>query len=250
MNQQPDKLFRDKLANWQKPAPISAWDRIEAQVSEKKDHTKWPFMAVASVLLLATVAIALTWKQDTGKAAERILATEKNVESPIQIPAETPVPEKIKSEPTAPANTIKKRANASNPSIASSKTRKTSSDNKTGKTPEPALPETSIAGTTVVDDILIANHTAQLTGKTSSPVIEESYKLVIDASVVNEKYFVEPAKPEATDGKKKSSGLKRLLVKAQKLKTNQDPFGELRQAKNEILAWNFRNEKNRNNSEH
>ncbi|HTF17848.1 MAG TPA: hypothetical protein VK658_07235 [Chryseolinea sp.] len=48
---------------------------------------------------------------------------------------------------------------------------------------------------------------------------------------------------EATDDDKKQSTLKKLLQKANDLKTNQDPFGELRQRKNEILALNFKNDK-------
>jgi hypothetical protein len=48
---------------------------------------------------------------------------------------------------------------------------------------------------------------------------------------------------EATDDDKKQSTLKKLLHKANDLKTNQDPFGDLRQRKNEILALNFKNDK-------
>jgi hypothetical protein len=48
---------------------------------------------------------------------------------------------------------------------------------------------------------------------------------------------------QATSEEKKSSTFKKLLKKANDLKSNQDPFGDLREKKNEILALNFRNEK-------
>ena len=57
------------------------------------------------------------------------------------------------------------------------------------------------------------------------------------------KYLNENALAEATSEEKKSSTLKKLLKKANDLKNNQDPFGDLRQKKNEILALNFKNEK-------
>jgi hypothetical protein len=52
---------------------------------------------------------------------------------------------------------------------------------------------------------------------------------------------------EATPELKKPSTLKKLLDKAYDLKHNQDAFGELRQKKNEILALNFKNEKQQRN---
>jgi len=54
MNQQPDKLFKQKLENYQRPAPARAWSRIEAGLSKKNNKGLWLKIA-ASLLLLATV---------------------------------------------------------------------------------------------------------------------------------------------------------------------------------------------------
>jgi len=56
-------------------------------------------------------------------------------------------------------------------------------------------------------------------------------------------YLNKNTEDEATEDERKQSTLKKLLQKANDLKTNQDPFGELRQRKNEILALNFMNDK-------
>jgi hypothetical protein len=59
------------------------------------------------------------------------------------------------------------------------------------------------------------------------------------------KYLDKKSLAQATSGEKKPSTLRKLLDKAYDLKHNQDPFGDLRQKKNEILALNFRSEKQR-----
>jgi len=48
---------------------------------------------------------------------------------------------------------------------------------------------------------------------------------------------------QATSEEKKTSTFKKLLEKAEDLATNQDPLGDVRQMKDEILALNFKNEK-------
>ena len=49
-NQQPDNFFREKLADYHKPAPVGAWDKIE--LSLKKTDTKFAWWKVAASLLL------------------------------------------------------------------------------------------------------------------------------------------------------------------------------------------------------
>lgn len=246
MNQQPDKLFRDKLTHWQKTAPASAWDRIEVQIAEKRSPRKW-FLAAASLLLLTAVSITIRWTSNNQITVEP-LAASINVESPkihstiTTPPAETTsVPEPFPTE--------------SNSNIALDEVdhKKFSPELKTAK-PDKAKTEHNMhqARIAEVSGSSEKSITPQLP---ASPIMEsavedEHFKLVLNASEVNERYFVEPLTPEATRGKKKSSAWKRLLVKAHKLKTNQDPLGEIRQAKSEILAWNFRNDNNKGNTKH
>jgi hypothetical protein len=81
----------------------------------------------------------------------------------------------------------------------------------------------------------------------SKVVLTEGSTLVLNAEEVNEKYLHKKnSEGDATSENKKSSTLQRLLSKVSDLKHNQDPFGELRQKKNEILALNLKSEKQRN----
>ena len=61
----------------------------------------------------------------------------------------------------------------------------------------------------------------------------------------SDEYLNKKELAQATSKEKKSSTLKKLLKKADDLTNDQDPFGELRQKKNEILALNFKTDKQR-----
>jgi hypothetical protein len=100
----------------------------------------------------------------------------------------------------------------------------------------------------VVNSVAVETSTPQ----TSAPVVAETSvpsnagpkKIVITITAAeSEKYLDKVALAEATSDEKKPSTFQKLLKKADDLKNNQDPFGELRQRKNEILALNFKNEK-------
>ena len=58
-----------------------------------------------------------------------------------------------------------------------------------------------------------------------------------------DKYLNKNAIAEATSKERKSSTFKKLLKKANELTSNQDPFGDLRVKKNEILALEFKNDR-------
>ena len=101
---------------------------------------------------------------------------------------------------------------------------------------------------------ILVNENIALTETDVEPRVEETpiktevqpknITLVYTAKDVEE-YLDKKALAEATSDHKKSSTFKKLLKKANDLTSNQDPFGELRQKKNEILALNFKNEKQR-----
>jgi hypothetical protein len=87
--------------------------------------------------------------------------------------------------------------------------------------------------------------------KTSDPIVADVQSksshvtIVITSTEADEKYLDKKSLAEATSEEKKSSTLRKLLDTAYDLKNNQDPFGDLRQKKNEILALNFKSEKQR-----
>jgi hypothetical protein len=67
------------------------------------------------------------------------------------------------------------------------------------------------------------------------------------SSEETDQYLNKNTLAEATAHDKKPSTFKKFLKKANDLKSNQDPFGDLRERKNEILALNFKNDKREQN---
>src|SRR5687768_7921253 len=74
MTSQPEKLFRDKLESFQRPAPAAAWDRIEAGLDKTSNKNLW--MKIAAGFLLLSVAAFILWPTTTLKTTE--LANTKN----------------------------------------------------------------------------------------------------------------------------------------------------------------------------
>lgn len=246
MNQQPDKFFRDKLDRYQRPAPAGAWNKIEAGLAKKNNKpVRW--LAIAASLLLLAVATFLFWPQ------------KKNTRQPAPLA-------KQQENVAPPATTEKNIQPERNPAVAEQKTvdepKHTVPHKPTPKKTGRIKPEAPAANVTVAG-AETEERMVPVTGKpseiqkpsTEQPVVastassteqpgDKNITLVFSAAA-SEAYLDKKSLAEATSSGKKSSTLKKLLKKAEDLKTNQDPFGELRQKKNEILALNFKSDKQR-----
>jgi hypothetical protein len=249
MNQQPDKLFREKLEGYQKPAPASAWEKIAAAQSKKNDKWLWlkiaasiAFVAAAGYILLPENKPSELSQDTSTKPAEKSIAEE--TPQAVEQPAEDLKTENTKSsEQTNGSNTAAKRnKNVEKIVTPNEKAQQhTVVEEKTEEVePLPVEIETNenvAAVETVVQPSVV-------TTPIKTEVEHQNVTLVYTAKDVEE-YLDKKSLAEATSDSKKSSTLKKLLKKAEDLTNNQDPFGELRQKKNEILALNFKNEKQR-----
>lgn len=256
MNQQPDKLFRDKLEGFHKPAPSAAWNKIEAGLQKKNNKAIW--LRVAAAVLIVAVAAFLIWANNSTTTSPQIAKDSDNQK-------ETPVQKENKVE----INTDKKETieePEQGTSIASTTPEKikrrrknqpvgTKSVEAPVVVEEPAIEElisftpsvgnsvdSSDIVTPIVEDVIVAQNTIE-----QSQESDQSRVLVFSVEEVDAKYLDKEALAKATSAQKKSSTFRKLLNKAYDLKNNQDPFGELRQKKNEILALNFKSEKRSQN---
>ncbi len=267
-DQQPDKLFRDKLANYQKAVPSSAWNRIESAV-ERKAFPAFRVAVAASLLLICGVAVTLWLRNDVNPgvvAAKEQPETAKpktNKTPVIEEPKEderTLTPESIDDRPrTTPSDASVIRQSTPAPAVASKddKERRDSSLPQMITEPDvtqaPAiaqnenLSEEAVVSEElpVVEDRLPANDLAVAVNELE-PVqtdTDESVTIIISAEETSA-YLTKNIKSEATPEEKKSSTLKKVLKKASALKNNdQDPIGDLRQMKDELLALNFKSDK-------
>jgi hypothetical protein len=251
MNQQPDKLFREKLEGFQKAVPASAWNNVEARLNKKKNKGLW--LKVAATLLLFAVAAFVLWPMNTNNQQH---VSQKNAEKESKSPekkediiGQQPV---VDSKESTDSTIIKREESVSAP-----KERKTKQIKIKTIQPDIVIPP-PVAALEKQEEKIIQEEKINidvpevetlpaeaLAAENKSAGEEKGVTLILSAEQVNEKYLDKKSLAEATPDDKKPSTLRKLLDKAYDLKHNQDPFGDLRQKKNEILALNFRSEKQR-----
>jgi hypothetical protein len=249
MNQQPDKLFRDKLENFQHAAPSGAWEKIAGQQSTRNTGRTW--LRVAAALLLLAMAGIYGWNQFAQRPASPTLAEKYPQTKKDPEPAAVPPGDMTgqQGEPLAKANpTATRRPDAI--------TQKPKGIEKEETTPQEKLSISPVEESILDATVSVADNTStELTAQINADqlTIEDpnlavaqsptSITLVFTVSDVND--YKEKSGNDATPEDKKPSTLKKLLRKANELTNNQDPLGDLRQKKNEILALNFKSDKQR-----
>ncbi|HEY0652303.1 MAG TPA: hypothetical protein VGD65_04205 [Chryseosolibacter sp.] len=248
MNQQPDKLFRDKLQSFQTPAPSGAWSRIEANLDKKNDNVLW--LRIAASLLIVAIAAYLLWPSNSIKTPQPELAGKTTTEKTIKPQPHQKEEEKMSAPPAVDNEIATRKKRIEKPAVS----------NAQGSAPveqhKPVMVDQSI---NLSETNSTASHNAneeRLPEQVSTPVEmhtvvanaeTQKLKIIFSAEEVDNKYLDKKALAEATSDDKKPSTLKKLLDKAYDLKYNQDPFGDLRQRKDEILALNFRKDKRSDN---
>ncbi len=220
MNQQPDKLFRDKLRVYEQPVSPAAWERVSGSLAAKR-YTKLIFRVAAAVLLLATATLLFY-----PAAHKPMTDTLSDTRQPSPKPriTEPPTSQKTLKE-TVPTPSTKDVVEKAVVAKASEKR----------AAPTPAI---EALRATLAEPVKLVEES------TSSPAMQSprNVTIVFTRDEVNEKYLAKNFAKDATLDVENPSGLKKLLDKAYDLKHNQDLLGSLRQKKNEILAINFRND--------
>jgi hypothetical protein len=250
MNQQPDKLFREKLEGFRKPVSASAWNRVEAQLDKKNNKAIWLRIAAAVILLIAATAIFINVRN--GNESETLISR-KTIKSQTNGLASVPAEKKSdisiqqKSErPTAKKQTKTKRLNKKQ-KTQQQQVLLPQNDVKEMNTiavEEEIMEEIMLPSIEVVDE-KIAEQIPVDVAQQNTEVADSGLKIVYSSEEVDEKYLDKKSLTQATSEVKKTSTLRKLLEKAYNLKHNQDPLGELRQKKNEILALDFKKDKQR-----
>lgn len=236
--QQPDNFFRQKLHNYQKPAPQGAWKKIESAL-EKKTQPKFVWWKVAAVFFLIAGAAYILWfnNSDTDQ-----LPLARAEEKPTQIPE--------KSELTKPEKPVEDKMTGADENKEPEAIRPQQSEkriprpnNEKVKTPVAIDSHPVLAKEDDIIPELPSNETVSHTVENLETQVNKSTITLTFSSEETSQYLNKNSLAEATSNEKKPSSLKKFLKKANDLKSNQDPFGDLRERKNEILALNFKNDK-------
>jgi hypothetical protein len=244
MKQQPDQLFRSKLRNYSKSVPDSAWARIDAGLEKKP----YPFykLAIAASLLLASVCIYIFWPsslphQNTTIAHQSEAKPNEVIEENAPGKNESAKKEEIKNldTQTTDKDQLQKPVKSKNrkPALVELKVPTLVHEQKNiGNNLENNIEE----------ELIIAENIAGAKVDSSATEENESKNLFIVYTAEDTREYLSKRIPEeATTEEETASTFKKVLRKARNLKSNQDPFGDLRQMKNEILALNFKSDKER-----
>lgn len=259
MNQQPEKLFRERFENYQRPVSTEAWGRIENRLDKKND--KALIFKIAASLIFLIVSGVVIWQWNASEADTQLLADRKSpaetktepvekrksvTPAPIVAPKEEIKKAEVKNEPKAtvkkkietPKQVVKEEFQA--PLVGLEKTIAQAEQQSVNDEVKESTPSVEAVVAENAEVVVAENRIEQ-------PKEETKVKLVYSVTEVDEKYLDKKALAEATSEEKKPSTLRKLWDKASDLKNNQEAFGDLRQMKNEILALNFKSEKRSQN---
>jgi hypothetical protein len=240
MKQQPDKFFKEHLENFQLPVPSGAWNRVNANLHKSSNKPLWLKIAAAIALLITIAFLSFLVVAPTSDKIQPLslqpevntpveLKEKNDVATAVHLPAEQ---KKQKSKANTHAKSGRKWLQKKRLPIKSDESRNT----KSTSLPEEERENFSI---TIDSYTLPDNYDEAPVEENPISTANHGVTLTYAAEEVNTKYITKKPSEEATLADKKTSTLKKLLEKAYDLKTNQNPLGELRQKKNEILALNF-----------
>lgn len=244
--QQPDNFFREKLNKYQKPAPQGAWNKIESAL-EKKTEPKFFWWKIAAVFLLVAGAGYVLWNDNTNSGPPPLAQAEQQPLKDTDHLDKPKIPEK-----SSQAN----RDNLAGDNLKKDKAGKTGvvrQQQQPKKVDREPIREVQDDELVVPAKIVQGEHdrlAQEVPLEAVSPTVERENPAEARSTVTltftseeTSQYLNKNALAEATSNEKKPSNLKKLLQKANDLKSNQDPFGDLRERKNEILALSFKTDK-------
>lgn len=245
MKQLPDDHFQRRLKDHQQVPPASAWHRIEKNLPGKYQAT---WIKVAAAVLLLFTASAVIWSvRDDGdehRLADQQAVPDHNADRRAD-PADKPMEEQEATAKIDTPQTQERHQDVSSDQPAEQ--RNTSAERpQLPSTPRSMLAKNNpdshdTARVQVGIDSLAAGAIAAVSAEETTD-IDKPIKLVLDADEVRAKYLRNKSVADATESDTKTSGLKKLLDKANDI-SNQDPIGDLRQMKNDIFALNFQGKK-------
>lgn len=235
----PDNLFRNKLENFQRPAPAGAWDKLEQNLDKRKTPIAW--MRVAAGIALLAAAAVWVWpsqKQDQVLSDNtKPVAPKNEISLPVTADAANHQPvvtENTKENFTAShePKTIRKKQHSLSP---------THPPAKHNTAPVPDKPN---------DDPLLAEaitpEPISIEAQNKKEAAIASTIITYSADEVNAKFLKKKAIPQATPEPADASAIQKLIGLAYAAKNSDADIGSLRQKKDEILALNFRNKKGEN----
>lgn len=271
MTSPPDKLFRQGLEHYQKPAPGSAWERIESGLDKKKHKSPWFKIAAGVLIVIVTSAVILQFNRTDSSTAtvsieSDLVSTEQLAVSSRQSAVDSsqlnsiversrnnqldvvnknpPVVERSRNEPSR--NSL--QSPVTSHQLAVSSQQSSASTYKSNTPDESQMAATPEADKTSIE--LTSLSQVEITNEISTTKVASDSKrtnITYTAEEVNAKYLKKESTTEATPEKKNTSGLQKVIDLALDLKNEGSVLGDIREKKNEWLSFNIPSNKRETN---
>lgn len=214
-----DKLFQQKLEPLAVPPSPDAWNRIEANLAKKNNGIIWFRWAAGIGILLSLTGIG--WYLNTRLVADEFVATRPAVVAPVETPAILESADQPRAMATTeqPGTTVERiaRKRKTRPNLESAA--------------EPVVEITAVA--------TLAQPVAETIELPAEVVISPETAVVIEYTLPT----VAPVDVESTEAE--PTGFEKIKIAALELKHSEGWWGNLRMAKDDLLALDFKKDKNK-----
>lgn len=220
MNNKVDKLFKEKLGDHTLSPSPQAWEKVEAQLS-KKNKTVILIRVAAVLALFAMLTFVLLKERGTG--------------SEESFTAQTAGPEKTES----PAVIVEEATSV----------KKEKTDEPVKRVPQPikkspVITKSPALAETKVEDVILVAEVLPETVPHMEP-IEKRRVLVYSLPPVARKNKNTGGDIETAVREEKKSTIERVMAIAKDVKNSDNPIGDLREAKDDLFAFDFKKDKNK-----
>ena len=223
-----DNYFKDQLREHGTTPSSSAWERVEARIS-KKNNTSLALRIAAGIAAIGLVTIVVL---DQSKDRNKELVAKKQV---IEQPKTQPPNEALTiQQPVSPEASSVSSAKATRPAPPAVRNTTQSQNEKNVEL------EATATMDVVVMETIVAEHST-----TVQPEKAKSKNIVIVYSLppIN-KTKSAPEETALADAEKKTA-LQKVMDVAMEVRASESPLGELREAKDELFALEFKKDKNK-----
>ena len=235
MNNNVDKFFKEKLGEHSLPPSAQAWEKVEAHLTKKNRGIVWFRIAAVLALLSLFTFVMLKNGREEGvhQMATRQPAKAEKEKTPAAITKEEPA----KEEPVLAQQAIKKEDHT----VADQKEQPIAQHEplivKTNAEQPAALPEEKQMEVPVI--------ATEATMAQAAP--QKSIKLTFSLPALKEPESPQAMVAATAAPEEKKTTLQKAVEKANEIRTG-DVLGSLRDAKNDLFAWEFKKDKPKNNN--
>lgn len=248
MTSPPDKRFRDHLESYQRSAPSSAWDRIEAAQQRRSARRLWLRMAAGFTLLLAVSLVLWTKDDDSWPGIDLATPAHPSDKKSDEVrPSPFITESRLDTETTIKSATGKIAVHPTSINTVRTPPRQPASGAVTIQiSDEKGMESEKEVVATLSPKEELQNIESAITvskGIGTEPTEKQSYPvhttLVYTSQDVHDRFLKKSDLAEATSAPKNTSGLKKVIDIVAGIKYDDGVYGDLRDKKNEFLSLSF-----------